>query len=251
VTTEKIWELRLSPEQIRRQREKVRAALIEASANISGGKITRLSERDLALLFEHYDAVFLHGFFKANIKGKISFSLSRRMSQSAGKVISPGNLAHLPPEQERYELRLSADFFFNYGALEREKLVNGIPSRDALEALQLVFEHELCHLLELHLFKHSSCRGSRFKQMAANLFGHTQSYHHLPTVREIAGEKFGLSVGDPVRFTAEGHCYEGVISRITKRATVMVRDEKGDYRDQQGHRYSKWYVPLAMLEKVK
>ena len=216
--------------------------MLEASANISGGMITRLSNRDLVLLFELYDSVFLEGFFKENFRGKLTFSLSRRMSKSAGKVISPGNLAHLRPEQECYELRLSIDFFFNYAALEREKVVNGIASRDALEALQLVFEHELCHLLELHLFKRSSCRGNRFKQIAANLFGHTESYHHLPTVREIAGEKYGLSVGDTVRFMLEGRLLEGVISRITKRATVMVRDKKGDYRDQQGHRYSKWYV---------
>ena len=242
---------RYTAEQVTGKRKAVREALIKASPNINGAVITKLAERDLQLLFALYDAVFLGSFFKQNFKGELTFSLSTRMSRSAGKVLSPRNLAELPPDREKYELRLSVDFFFHFADLHRIKEVNGIATQDALEAMQLVFEHELCHLLELHLYKQTSCRRGRFKLIAGNLFGHTESYHRLPTMREIAGEKYGLSVGDSVCFSCGEQMLEGVISAINKRATVMVRDPKGDYRDHRGRRYAKWYVPLTWLKKIR
>ncbi|MEW5784484.1 MAG: hypothetical protein AB1767_05310 [Bacillota bacterium] len=246
-----ILEYRLQPQQIARKREAVRRAFIAASKNITGGNITRMADSDLKILFELYDALFLEHFWQKNFKGSLTFSLSTRMSRSAGKVISPRNLADMRPGEERFEMRISVDLFFHYNELNRAKVVNGITTEDALEAFQLVFEHELCHLLELHVYKQSSCRHSRFKTIAVNLFGHTESYHLLPTMREIAGEKFGLQVGDTVCFTWEGRVLEGEISGITKRATVMVRDKKGEFRDPKGRRYTKWYVPLSRLHKKK
>ena len=63
--------------------------------------------------------------------------------------------------------------------------------------------------------------------------------------------KFNLTVGDNVTFEHDGETHHGFISRITKRATVMANDPKGDYKDPQGNRYSKYYIPLPLLEVVK
>jgi hypothetical protein len=54
--------------------------------------------------------------------------------------------------------------------------------------------------------------------------------------------------GWDLSFEYGGETYSGVISRITKRATVMVRDPAGDFRDLQGDPYSKYYIPLENLK---
>ncbi len=241
--------IKYSSREAARKREAVRRAFISASKNVDSGVITRMADTDLRILFEIYDAEFLERYFEKNFAASITFSLSARMSKSAGKTIYPKNLKSLKPDQEKYELRMGINLFFKYDQLSRDKKVNGLHTRDSLEAFQLVFEHELCHLIELHLFRESNCMRERYKSIAFNLFGHTESYHQLPTSREIAEEKFDLRIGDRVVFVCEMGKLEGVIQRINKRATVMVPDKKGDYRDQQGHRYTKWYVPLPLLKK--
>jgi hypothetical protein len=246
---EQLAALKYSPKQITGMREEVRRAFMAKSERVKCGQITCMADSDLRLLYEIYDYVFLEDYFKTTFTGVLTFSLSTRMSKSAGKIISPRNLRALPPGQEHYEVRMGIKLFFQYYGLSREKTVNGIRTKDALEAFQIVFEHELCHLIELHLYRQSSCHQNRFKTIARNLFGHTESYHRLPTAAEIAGDRYDLAPGDQVSFNHEGEILQGVIQRINQRATVMVRDKKGQYRDRQGHRYTKWYVPLPMLKK--
>ncbi len=227
----------------------MRRGLLEKSAHITGGSITNIYRSDLALLFGLYDQIFFQSYFRDHFAGKLLFSLSPRMTRSAGKIIYPKNLKALTPEEERYELRISVILLFSYESLPRDKVVNGIKTADSLEALQLVFEHELCHLIELHCFKESSCRRPRFQTLAFNIFGHTDSCHQLPVTAEIGREKYGISVGDEVSFLIDGEKYSGVISRITRRATVMVPHKSGDFQDREGKRYCKYYVPLSMLRK--
>ena len=112
----------------------------------------------------------------------------------------------------------------------------------------LVFEHELCHVLEFLLFNKSSCKGKRFKTMANNAFGHTDSYHRLSTNRQIAAREFGFKMGDTVTFEFKERRLTGFLNNINKRATVLVPDKKGSLIDRKGIRYSKYYVPLAKLQ---
>ena len=239
------------PAEISAKREKVRRALLKDSPHLDGGRISRIEQSDLERLFYLYDHIFFKGYFLNRFSGQIRFSLSPRMTKSAGKTICPQNIKALSPQEENYELRISVLLLFSYGSLEGDKMVGGIKTRDSLEALQLVFEHEICHLIELHCFKKTSCRQARFRSMAGNLFGHTESYHQLPHGAEIAQVKYGLAVGDRVSFQVEGENYTGVISRITRRATVMVPHSGGNYRDGAGKRYHKFYVPLPLLQKCR
>ncbi|HOA35246.1 MAG TPA: hypothetical protein PKV91_04020 [Bacillota bacterium] len=244
-----LFTLHYPPPQIIAKREEVRRELLQKSPHLSGGRITRIFQSDLKLLFDLYDRIFFHNYFRDHFTGRLLLSFSTRMTKNAGMTVYPRNLKNLSPKEERYELRISAVIFFSYDKLERDKVVNGVKTRDSLEALQLVFEHELCHLIELHCFKESSCRQERFQSLALNLFGHTESCHQLPLIPEIATAKYGLSIGDRVSFQVEGKTFDGIICRITKRATVMVPDAGGLYRDRAGKRYSKYYVPLALLKK--
>ena len=221
---------------IKEKRERIRKILIEQSSNINGGRIEKISTEDLKALFYLYDAIFFSSYFKNTYKGTIKFSLSTKMTRAAGKTISPKNLDTMKEKDITYEIRMGIDFFFKYYETEKEKLVAGINTKDALEAFQIVFEHELCHLIELHNYHTTSCRQDRFKKIAKDVFGHTDTRHYLPTNMEIANDRYGVKVGQEVSFMLEGKYIQGIISAINKRATVMVRDNNGNYNDTKENR---------------
>jgi hypothetical protein len=132
------------------------------------------------------------------------------MTKSAGLTLCPKNIDKAKPEELVIEIRIGVDYFFQYGLVEGCKTVCGVKTSDSLEALQLVFEHELCHVMEFIHFKESNCRGERFKAIASNLFGHTESYNKLPTHRQIANQKLGLNIGDTVSINFEGKRLKGI-----------------------------------------
>ena len=244
-------EYKFDEETIKVKRSEISTQLIKESMNIKSPIIKELSPLDLKILFELYDSMFLNNWFKDNFRGTFKFSLSTRMTKSAGFTFCPKNISILKPEDVVIEFRIGVDFFFQYENLKRDKVVCGIETKSSLEALQLVLEHEICHAIEYIYFYKSSCRGERFRTISNNLFGHTSSYHQLPSNNEIAREKFNLSIGDKVVFAFENKKLNGIIYRINKRATVMVQDKNGQYADKQGNRYLKYYVPLNKLEGLR
>ena len=202
---------------------------------------------DLKILFYLYDEEFFNNYFSESFKGTLIFSLSTRMTSAAGKTIYSRKIKLLHEEEETYEIRMGIKFFYQYYKVERDKIVSGINTKDSLEAFQIVFEHELCHLIELHLYKESSCKKIRFKTMVNCIFAHTDVVHQLPSQKEIISKDYGLNIGQKVSFISDSIKYNGIIYKINKRATVMVKDSKGTYRDKNGNTYSKWYVHFGQL----
>ena len=126
-----------------------------------------------------------------------------------------------------FEIRIGVDFFLNYGLLTKSNIVCGLKANSSLEALLLVFEHELCHVIEFLLFNKSSCKGARFKVIAGNIFGHIDSYHKLPTNKQIANKVYGFKIGDSVVFEYKERKLTGFIYNINKRAVLLVPDKNG------------------------
>lgn len=244
-----IIDIKYTPEQIIQKRLQVADMFLHGSS--PGSKdIKKISSSDLSLLMTAYDEVFFHNWFQKYFKGQLRFSLSRRMTRNAGKTICSREKGVSSPEQLNIEVRIGIDFLTNYGFIAGANLVGGIATSSSLEALQIIFEHELIHVIEFVKFQSSSCKRNRFKTMAFNLFGHTESCHRLATNQQIASQKMGLVIGSMVSFPFEGKTLEGRLYRINKRATVMVRDKKGHFADRQGLRYSKYYVPLKALKEL-
>lgn len=248
---EEFMKIEIPADEIKKKRASIASLFIEKSANVKSSYITSISAYDLRILYEIYDKVFLQDWFRRNYKGKMKFSLSGRMTKSAGKTICPKNISSMEPEKVVLEIRIGIDFFLGRGHLATGCNVCGLETGSSLEALLLVFEHEICHALEILLFGKSSCRGERFKKMAANLFGHKESSHKMPTNRQIAQSVFGFSVGDSVSFKYKEKQLRGLLYNIKKRAVVIVPDKNGQLIDREGVRYSKYYVPLKMLTTVK
>ncbi|MBU3153420.1 hypothetical protein [Clostridium estertheticum] len=245
--SEGIKDLKYYDSEIIIKRNNIRDLFISKSKNVKTGDIQCMSNDDLKILFHLYDEEFFDFYFRRNFKGTLKFSLSTRMTSAAGKTIYSRKIKLLEGSEETYEIRMGIKFFFQYYKVERDKIVSGIKTKDSLEAFQIVFEHELCHLIELHLYKESSCKKIRFKTMVHNMFAHTDVVHQLPSQKEIISEKYGLIIGQKVSFLNDGNKYNGFIYKINKRATVMVKDNKGTYRDEIGNKYCKWYVEFGKL----
>lgn len=230
------------------KRAEVTRRFMAVSPNVKTPVISRIAASDVRLLFDIYDEIFFERRLSGEFPGQFRFSLSPRLTRSAGKTLCPRNIAQLKPGEAVLEIRMGLHFFFQFDAVRTEKTVGGITAHSSLEAFQLVLEHELCHVLEFITFHASNCNGKRFRTIARNLFGHTESYHRLPTQRQIAAEKYGLKIGASVAFRCENKQIQGMLYRIHKRAIVMVKDKKGNYVDKQGNRYTKYSVPVGLLE---
>lgn len=245
-----IFELVYRQKVINGKRKEIIRKIIELSPNIKDEVISTISSGDLRLIFDLYDEFFLDDWFKKYYKGEMKFTLSRRMTKSAGITIFPKYVNAGMDTSSSFEIRIGIDFFFNYNMLEGNKVVCGIKTGNSLKALLVVFEHEICHVLEFIHIGRSNCGGEHFKNLARNLFGHKESHHQLPTHKSIVAHKLGIRVGNKVSFRYENKEFTGIIHNINKRATVMVKDEKGQFVDKDGHRYAKFYVPPELLKKI-
>ena len=87
-----------------------------------------------------------------------------------------------------------------------------------------------------------------FQRVAYRLFGHESHQHRLTTPRARL-HKAGAALGSRVQFEYKGAVLEGVLNRVTRRATVLVESPEGTlYTD--GARYVKYYVPVECLTAV-
>ena len=239
-----VLKLHHSPNEIRRMTGSIHSGMVSESKYIDRGNFTRIGTEDLRLMFGMYDRIFFGGFFETEHPDKVKFRISKRMTSVGAKT-------SIYRDPERYVISLSTHLLFQTFADEkREITVNGITCHDRLEAAQRLFEHELIHVLEQIHFGRSSCSKPRFRYLTGRIFGHTDVTHDLITGYEVARERHGLEVGDTVRFDLDGKGLEGIITRITKRATVMVRNTEGEFQDEDGNSYLKYYVPLHILKPL-
>lgn len=236
--------LKYSKKEIQKKTGQIFDITLFQSKYIKEPNFVSIAGEDLERLFYLYDSYFFNEHFTKNFKDKLNFRLSKRMTSAGGRTSSKKNSGI-------YEITLSTSLLFQtFEDVKRKITVNGIICNNRLEAAMKILEHEIIHLVEWTTFGKTSCKGKRFKNMSNNIFGHTDVTHQLVTQREVALKKMNLRVGDNVFFEFEGKRYFGEICNITKRATVMVRDKRGEFVDSRGKNYCKYYIPLRFLRKT-
>lgn len=243
-------DIKYTQQQINEKRTFASRLFMEKSSSIKTTDIKSLSVKNVELLFDLYDMVFFDFWFRDSFKGRLKFSLSTRMTKSAGMTVCPKNIMNMKIEDAVIEIKICSDIILGYGNSPRNGTkVGGIQATSSLQALQLVLEHEMIHVLEFIIYGRSSCKGKRFRTMAYNIFGHTESTHSLPTPGRVAYERLDLGIGSIVSFDFKGKSLSGLVVNINKNAVVMVEDKEGRWQDPAGNRYSKYYVPLSKLTK--
>lgn len=241
----------LNHEQATEIANSIHADALRTSRHLDRPNFTAIHPDDLRWLFDNYDSRFLGGACRQAIgEAPLHFRFSRRMTSAGGKTVR--TVYHrVKPQRVVYEIVISSTLLYQtFLDVDRPVSVAGVVCRDRLDALQRIFEHELVHLMEMLLWKDSSCSRDRFQGIAQRLFRHREHTHQLITPAERAAVRFGIRAGDRVRFRFEGQHLQGVVNRITKRATVLVESPEG-IRYSNGRNYKKYYVPLALLEPTK
>jgi hypothetical protein len=220
------------------------------SSNVNSANFDVISAADLGTLFQVTDELFFGGvitrYVETNFNKPLTFRLSTRMTTAGGTttMTSPG-----PRRDTEFEIAIATTPLFGTFQIESQAKVGGVVCHTRLEALQRIMEHEVIHLVELLATDDSNCQAKRFRNWVRNYFGHRESNHQLLTPRDIARKQMGIRCGDSVTFRIKGDRYLGTVNRITKRATVLVKDPAGTpYTD--GERYAKFYVPLKMLKRA-
>lgn len=246
----KLINIKYNSNTIKEKRALIKEKLFESSLNIKTDNFNKVSENDLYILFKLYDEIFLNNWFKQNFKGKLIFKLSRQLTRSAGNTRTKKNIAEINPEEIDFEVKISSNHLINFDKIDRLKYVGGIVAESVLDSMMLVFEHEMCHVIEFLMRYKSSCKQKPFKDLIYNLFGQTESTHKLVSANEVNVSEYGVKPGDNVRFLYNDKNINGFIQRINKRATVMCPDKRGNYIDKLGRKYKKFYVPLDCLTKV-
>lgn len=221
------------------KRAEILAELLAIDPSFSTIPVLGIHERTFKQMLKHYDTLFLQGYL-ARSYHEIKLTLSSRLISSAGKFV----FSRKPLSMRKCaEIRMSKDFLtrLEQGPFE----LNGLYASTPQEAFLMVFEHELCHAIELSLYGETG-HSRRFLALANGLFGHTQTRHSLPT-RKAEAAKNGLTVGTQASFTYQNQTLTGIITYIGKTATVMVPSIRGEYRDKRGRRFSKYRVPLTEI----
>lgn len=242
-----------NPGIVRRRQRQIYEDTLRLSRAMDRPNFRRIVADDLQRMVMMYDQSFFDGqLVRLARREGLTFGLSSRMTRNAGKTITryPVGYQKGSRTSRKFEIVLSSSLLFQtFHDVHRPVEVTGIVCRDRLEAMQRITEHEIVHLLEMLVWDDSSCAQGRFQSIANRFFGHTQHQHDLITQKERAVRKFRVRVGSRVSFRFEGKRLEGIVNRITRRATVLVRDAKGEpFND--GHRYRRYYVPLEMLTLI-
>ena len=227
--------------------------LMRESRHLKDPNFQKASNADLQLLAEMYDQYFFGSALLpwAKLYG-LDFRWSSRMTRAGGKTTrTVGVNRRTGTRETHYEIALSSTLLFQtFRDMSRPIKVTGIECQNRLEAMQRIMEHELIHLTEMLVWIDSCCAAQRFQGIAYGLFGHTEHRHELITPRERAASEFNVRVGSRVSFQLEGKQYQGIVNRITRRATVLVQHPTGE-RYSDGQCYLKYYVPIALLSRVE
>ncbi|QDV58026.1 hypothetical protein [Rosistilla oblonga] len=249
-------ERRWTPQQIATKQQEILRTTLALSSTLDGVNFTRMAAADLRRMCMLYDDHFFEGrlLWLARREG-IDFNLSSRMTRAAGKTVTTYDSRVRDPQvpggrKRTFEVILSTTLLFQtFHDLDRQVIVSGCVCNNRLQAAQRVCEHELVHLVEMLCFNDSNCAKRQFHGITRRFFGHTDYQHQLITQDERAAKRFQVSVGSPVEFQYEGKVLRGKVNRITRRATVLVPDGKGQMFDD-GQRYKRFYVPLERLKPL-
>ena len=212
----------------------IRRKLIRSLLKVNSEPISCYPNLDICIMeqmFQHYNHYFFAGLLKAqadfnNLKYK--FEIGTGSKSNAGSCsIKDGNL----------RIKLHKGVFDNITESNCNKLkVNGIVPLDRLDAIMIVFEHELIHAgyssatgsIALELMNEN--HGPSFKKMVLCLFGHQTCSHSL--IPNETEKKYSLNDFSPnarITFKLKGVITMATVLETKRTKMVVITDAKSKY----------------------
>lgn len=202
----------------------------------SSTKIDNLKSGHIKNIFKIIDKIY----FKNNIKNylkknniKLDFKVSKKLTCTAGicKYITPTN----------YQIVLSSTIINNIFRDNTKVLkINGIKCFNSIECLINLFEHELVHLIIFllcpELGKGHGGHTHTFKNIAHNIFGHTDYVHMLLTgdydkyENKIKLIKQNLKIGNIINIKFKnGKIMMGYVIKLSNKKVKVILENGNIY----------------------
>jgi hypothetical protein len=198
---------------------------------------TNLKNSDIKKLFDLYDDYFFGGSIMEKINSSGS-TIKFTSSPLGGSTFAGKCIMTKTGMKCDYELRFPSKLFlklFTQKGSNKLLKTNGIICRNRLECLQLVFEHELVHLI-MNLWNYYdksgdlySSHGKLFQCMTKSLFDHTDYKHELFNEFEEGTEfitKSNAFVGMDVYILVDGKNTYGKITKVNPK-NAQIQTENG------------------------
>lgn len=234
-------------EEIERKRDLIHEELIKY-----GFQIENIISKDIQEIFRLYDNIFFGGQIVEKLKSKnstVNFKITKgtKIAGLCQTAKSPGGTRCF------FTLSFPAHLYKNlFSKGETSLRVNGINCTDKIFCLQMVFEHELVHLL-MQLYNYEargtgifSAHGKLFNCMVHAYFGHTDFRHNLLSGDEkhILNKEY-VNVGDKLGYEdRKGVFITGRILKKNPKTAVVIITEPSQYRG------SKIRVPYSLLRRI-
>lgn len=216
--------------------------------------VARLTALDLRAIYVGYDDVSFDFFLSDWMADKELQPLGLRFtsfnSGVAGRmetflVPTTGNSDSEGITLPRYAIGMNKGLIaqaFVGGA--REVVVHGVTCSSPLEALLVVFEHELVHLL-LALVGEDENHGPLVISTTQTLFGHTKYVHDMP-LPQAQASKARIQVGDRVVFIRRKREVQGVVRVIGTKINIDVSED----HPVMGTHFRTVRVPIDKVRRV-
>lgn len=194
---------------ISRTRKEIHRKMIKRT-NGKANSVKTMNIGDIQAMYKLYDHYFFDGVVDKflNKPGKIKYILEFEF----GNTTHIGGICSKSVRGTQCSLKITLSKkaltnVFKDKSSATTEVVNGIVCRDQLECMQLIFEHELIHMI-IGVWcdsKKGESHGKKFKTLANNIFGHTDFRHTmgqgLTEDPKIKMKKLQdtLEVGDKIR----------------------------------------------------
>lgn len=187
-------------------------------------------------MFNFYDTYFFAGLLKAQAdynNFKYAFNIGNGVKGSAGTCgLKNGQII----------ITLHKPLFDNINPNNVANLtVNGLLPQDRLEAIMIVFEHELLHAgfetstrCTIENF-HDEHHGPTFKKMAFNLFGHLTTTHELiPTNRDKVYTLSDFRPNMRITVKIKDKIVPATVLKVNKTRMKIITDDQTKYNAPPG-----------------
>lgn len=203
--------------EVSEKRQQIHSAFVKKY----GSSISQLQQKHLKFLLDQYNTVFLNNAIKDNIKFQT-------------KSVSPFMAAYTEYEPRTKQLHVVIDSYLLKNIDFATATVGGLKCNDQIECMQLLFEHELVHLL-LYLngeTYQALGHNERFLSALKQLFEHNSySTSIINSIIRRVDSSTTLHPNDQVWLVSTKNPsleYMGVVVDVMPNDTYVVRSYTGE-----------------------